>query len=103
MSTIILTNNGTTRIQDSKYKLTWLSAGEVELARIEFKQDNPWSGDEELETRSAYDARVERGLNVPGNVYYYTKYFFESAAWYMMTGVSMFSAVVFILCVLQLP
>lgn len=90
----IATNNGTTRIQDTKYKLTWLSAGEVELARIKFKQDNPWSGDELLETRSAYDARVERGLNVPGNVYYYTKYFFESAAWYMMTGVSMFSAVV---------
>lgn len=71
-----------TYIGSDKYRLTWKSEIDINNALRAY----------DPEIHGEYVDYAD-SLVIKGNVFFYTKFFYESSAWYMSTGVSMLSAV----------
>lgn len=71
-----------TYVGSDKYRLTWKSENDINQALRKY----------DPEVHGEYVDYAD-SLIIKGNVFFYTKFFYESTAWYMSTGVSMLSAV----------
>lgn len=69
-------------VGSDKYKLTWKSEDDINRALRAY----------DPEIHGEYVDYADT-LVIKGNVFFYTKFFYESTAWYASTGVSMLSAV----------
>lgn len=71
-----------TYVGSDKYRLTWKSENDINNALRAY----------DPEIHGEYVDYAD-SLVIKGNVFFYTKFFYESSAWYVSTGVSMLSAV----------
>ena len=71
-----------TYVGSDKYRLTWKSENDINNALRAY----------DPEIHGEYVDYAD-SLVIKGNVFFYTKFFYESPAWYVSTGVSMLSAV----------
>lgn len=71
-----------TYVGSDKYRLTWKSENDINNALRAY----------DPEIHGEYVDYAD-SLVIKGNVFFYTKFFYESTAWYMSTGVSMLSSV----------
>lgn len=71
-----------TYVGSDKYRLTWKSEIDINNALRAY----------DPEIHGEYVDYAD-SLVIKGNVFFYTKFFYESSAWYVSTGVSMLSAV----------
>ena len=71
-----------TYVGSDKYRLTWKSENDINQALRKY----------DPEVHGEYVDYAD-SLVIKGNVFFYTKFFYESTAWYMSTGVSMLSTV----------
>jgi hypothetical protein len=71
-----------TYIGSDKYRLTWKSENDINNALRAY----------DPEIHGEYVDYAD-SLVIKGNVFFYTKFFYESSAWYVSTGVSMLSTV----------